>query len=722
MRGFFEPETVAVVGVSTSPENLGRLISGNLQAFGFGGIVYEVGPKGGSIYGRRIYRSVADIPDHIDLAVLLTPAAAVPGILEECGRKGVRRVVIESGGFEEHGAEGVALSAQVGEVAARYGIRFIGPNCLGVVNRPHGLATPFGALDPSVAAGGISVVSQSGGVMMSILNTLTSEGLGVAKMASIGNKLDVDENDLLEYLLDDPDTRIICIYLEGISDGRRLMDLARRTDKPILVHKANIGAAAGRIASSHTAALSADDDVVDAALRQAGIARFRSTETLVHYLKALALPPMRGNRMAVLSRSGGHAVIAADECERNGFELARLPQEFLDGVQQRLRANVVNLTNPMDLGDLFDLEVYGDLAQATLAMPEVDGMVFLHTYVSGPEGPQSEELFRRLHALSQQADKPLAVYADTAAVEVTRLKRVLPGPIFDEPSDAVRALALLRDFGQGTAPSAERPEGRADASAVRDILERCRAERRDPLLQEAMAVAAAYGVPVVEGRLVSDEAGAVAAAAELGYPVVLKVVSPDVSHKSDFGGVQLHLRDEAGVRAAYAEMMAAVQAKAPGAAIQGALVQPMLRSGRDLIVGARLDPNFGQVVLVGMGGIFVEVLHDVAMRIAPFGRRTAEAMLGELRVYPILEGLRGQAASDLPALVEVIRSVTRLVVDFPEIVELDLNPVRVMAPGSGCLALDARMRLGPEGSGRQARPASASAGRSGRPPRRPGRR
>ena len=693
MRGFFEPETVAVVGVSNALDNLGRRISGNLQGFGFQGIVYEVGPKGGSIFGRRIYRSVEDIPDHVDLAVLLTPAASVPEIMEECGRKGVRRVVVETGGFSEFGEEGRRLAERLKEAAARWGIRFIGPNCLGVVNRRVGLATAFGTLDPAVPAGGISVLSQSGGVMMSILNTLTSEGLGVAKLVSMGNKLDIDENDLLEYLLDDPETQIICIYLEGISDGRRLMALARRTDKPILLHKSNIGSAAARVAASHTAALAADDRVVDAALRQAGIARFHSTETLVHYLKALALPPLHGNHLAVLSRSGGHAVIAADECERNGFDLAPLPAAFLESVQQRFRAKVVRLTNPMDLGDLFDLDVYGDLAQATLAMAEVDGMVFLHTYVTGPEGPRSEELFRRLHRISMEAGKPLAVYADTAAVEVTRLKQVLPGPIFDEPSDAVRALALLRDFGRGMAPTAERPDGPADRARVAQILARCRAEGRDPLLQEAAEVAAAYGVPVIEGRLAADQEEAVAAAAAVGYTTVIKVVSPDVSHKSDFGGVQLNLRNEAAVREAYADMMAAVRAQVPGADIQGALVQPMAPAGRDLIVGAKEDPNFGHVVLTGMGGIFVELLGDTALRVAPFGRRTAEAMLQELRFYPILEGRRGQAASDLPALVEVIRSVTRLVTDFPEIVELDLNPVRVHEAGKGCRALDARIRL-----------------------------
>lgn len=694
MRGFFEPESVAVVGVSNSLDNLGWLISANLRTFGYSGAVHEVGPKGGSIFGRPIYRSLQEIPDPVDLAVLLTPAPVVPEILEECGRLGIRRVVIESGGFEEYGEEGRRLSARVQEVAARHQIRFIGPNCLGVFNCRSGLATTFGPLEPAIRAGGVSVLSQSGGVMISILNALTSEGLGVAKLVSMGNKLDVDENDLLEYLIDDPETQVICMYLEGISEGRRLMELARRADKPILVHKSNIGTAAGRIAASHTAALAADDRVVDVALRQAGIARFRSTGTLVHYLKALALPPMRGSRVAVLSRSGGHAVIAADECERNGLDLVLLPQAFLDAAQQRLRANVVRLTNPMDLGDLFDLDVYRDLAEATLTMDEVDGMVFMHTYVSGPEGAGSEVLFRRLHVLSEQADKPVAVHPDTSAAEVSRLKVVLPGPVFDEPSEAVQALALRRDFGRDAAPDAGRPNGPADRSRVEEVLARCRAEGRHLLLSEALAVAAAYGVPVAAGRLATDEEEAVAAAAEVGYPVALKVVGPDLSHKSDVGGVRLDLVGEAAVRAAYGEMMSAVGARAPGAAVRGALVQPMVPGGRDLIIGARFDPDFGHVVLAGMGGIFVEVLGDAALRVAPFGRATAEAMLRELRAYRVLEGVRGQRPADLPALVEVIGAVTRLVTDFPEIREIDLNPVRVMEAGEGCLALDARMLLG----------------------------
>jgi acetyltransferase len=359
-----------------------------------------------------------------------------------------------------------------------------------------------------------------------------------------------------------------------------------------------------------------------------------------------------------------------------------------------LRANVVRLTNPMDLGDLFDLDVYRDLAEDTLAMDQVDGMVFMHTYVSGPEGSGSEVLFRRLHVLSEQAGKPVAVHPDTSAAEVSRLKTVLPGPVFDEPSEAVQALALRRDFRRSVAPDAGRPEGPADRARVAEILARCRAEGRHLLLPEALAVAAAYGVPVAAGVLATDEGEAAAAAAGVGFPVALKVVGPALSHKSDVGGVRLDLADERSVRQAYREMLSAVAGRAPGASILAMLVQPMAAGGRDLIIGARFDPDFGHVVLAGMGGIFVEVLGDASLRVAPFGSATAGAMLRELRAYGVLEGVRGRGPADVPALVELIGAVTRLVTDFPEIREIDLNPVRVMEAGEGCLALDARMLLG----------------------------
>ena len=696
MHGFFHPHNVAVIGVSQNEDNLGRRISTNLQNFAFHGILFEVGPKGGNLFGRRIYRSVSDIPDRVDLAVILTPASTVPDLLAECGRKGVRWVVIESAGFGEYGSDGRLLEARMREIAAEFGIRFIGPNCIGVVNRHNGLATPFVLLDPTIKPGGVSLVTQSGGVGISVLNVLSSEGLGLAKMASVGNKLDVDENDLLEYLIADPQTEIICMYLEGIRDGRRLMELAGRSTKPILLHKSNIGSAAHGIAASHTAALAADDAVVDAALRQCGIARFRDSETLVLYLKALAMPSLRGNSLAVLSRSGGHAVIAADECELTGFDLARLPQSFLEEIQTLLRANVIRLTNPVDLGDLFDIDVYHDLAARTLAMDAVDGMVFLHTYVASHEAGPSRQLFEHLHVLSRRFAKPVGIYAATEAREIGELKRGLSGPIFSEPSDAVRSLALLRDYRHMTVRERLRPDGPADIERVREVIDRCSHAGRPPLLHEALSVAAAYGAPVAPWMLVDDEDAAAAAAGVLGYPVAMKMVSRDAVHKSDVGGVCLDLADETAVRAACRGMARSLREHVPGARLEGVLLQPMAPPGRELIVGARWDRHFGHVVLVGMGGVFVEVFRDSAMRVAPFCADTVEEMLSELRVRPLLDGARGQEPADIAALTAVVLAVSRLVTDVPAIVELDLNPVRVFPAGSGCLVLDARMTVSDE--------------------------
>lgn len=691
MEMFFNPKSVAVVGVSERPDNLGRRIAQNLQEFDFNGIVYLVGPRGGTAFGRRIYRSVSDIPDQVDLAVILVPARFVPGVLEECGNKGIRRAVIETAGFSELGDEGKDIEAELVEVARRHRIRFVGPNCIGVMNMANGLEVSFPTLKNVFERGAISIISQSGGVGLQYLNAMASENLGLAKFASVGNKLDVDENDLLEYLIDEGETEIIVMYLEGITDGRRLMDIARRTSKPILLHKSNIGALAQRIAQSHTASLSGDDAVVSAALAQVGIARFSDADTLVNYLKVLPLPRLKGNKLAVLSRSGGHAVIAADACEQFGFELTRFPDEFLSQIEQHFRAKVIKLTNPLDLGDLFDFDAYTQIVQQTLELPDVHGLVFMHLYVSAVEREVSRAFLKKLEEFSFAQGKPVAACVSTDEEELSALRLALPHPIFTAPQDAVAALALVRDFDHQARRESPLSQGEMDRDRIAELLDRCRREERDPLLDEALEIVAAAGLPVAPFTVVEDEQEAALAAERFGGPIVLKLISQQFSHKTDIGGVKLGLEDPAGARRGYE----ALAASARQAGLEGpvrALAQPMVESGMEMILGSERDHTFGPTVLVGAGGIFVEVLGDVAMRVVPFGDDEADAMLRGLRAYPLLTGARGRRKRDVGALRQAVAAVARLVDAFPEIHELDINPL--MALYDGALAVDARLVLG----------------------------
>jgi len=352
MREIFYPCSVAVIGVSAKPTNLGRNIVANMIEYDFDGIVYAVGPSGGMIETRRIYRSVGDIPDHVDLAVILTPAQTVPEVLDECGHKGIRFAIIETAGFREYGEGGRKLEDEISRVAEQHGIRFVGPNCIGAINMENGFCVPFPRLKKFVKRGDVSIVTQSGGVGMSALNLMANEGLGLNKFVSVGNMLNLNAEDMLEYLVTDEGTSLVFVYLESIRDGRRLMEIARKSDKPVLVFKSNIGKLGQNIALSHTASLTSDDKVVEAAFHQAGIVRIRDATTLGNNLKILGLPPMKGKKLGIISRSGGHAVLAADACELSGFDLAEFPESFLREIEKHFRASVIKLTNPLDLGDL----------------------------------------------------------------------------------------------------------------------------------------------------------------------------------------------------------------------------------------------------------------------------------------------------------------------------------------------------------------------------------
>jgi acyl-CoA synthetase (NDP forming) len=695
MREFFYPTSVAVIGVSEKPDNLGRNIIANLIEFGFGGIVYPVGPAGGFVQTHRIYRSVSDIPDHVETAVILTPAHTVPGVLEECGKKGVRWAIIETAGFREYGEEGLQLEEQICKVAREFGIRFLGPNCVGVINIDGGFSVPFLHLKKPTETGEVTLISQSGGVGFSVLNLMANEGIALNKFVSVGNMLDVTAEDVLEYMLEDEGTKVIFLYLESLRDGRRLMDIACRSTKPILVFKSNIGKMGKVIAASHTAALSSDDRVADAAFKQADIVRVHDATSLLNNFKALRLPPMRGKNLAVISRSGGHAVVAADSSELSGFELAKLPQTFLESIEKHFRASVIKLTNPIDLGDLFDWDVYTQILEQTLQLENVDGVVFLHT-ASEPEILPSRKLLERVMELVKHYNKPVAYYLSTSAQEVNYLRQTYAFPIFTAVVETIRALEMSYRYYnrmQEIISAEPTPSFEVNSKAVRELINHARSEQRDLLLSESMQVLGHYGIPTALGVSASTMEEARAAAEQMGYPVAIKVISEQISHKSDVGGVQLNLRNGPAVEAAFEDMLKRIHQSYPEAKIDGVLVQPMVTGGQELILGGHQDPNFGPVVLIGLGGIFVEVLEEVSLRVAPITPKEAREMIDELRGAPILKGARGHKPSDLHAVSEALLRLSQLLIDFPDIRELDINPLRVFQENSGCRALDARIMI-----------------------------
>lgn len=697
MREIFYPTSVAVIGVSDKPDNLGRNIIANLVEFGFGGIVYPVGPAGGSVQTHRIYRSISDIPDQVDLAVILTPARTVPGLLEECGQKGVRSAIIETAGFREYGEEGLRLEQQIVQVARQYGIRFLGPNCVGVMSLDNGFSVPFLRVNKPAQPGEVSLISQSGGVGFSVLNLMANEGIGFNKFVSVGNMLDISAEDILEYMLEDEGTKVIFLYLESLRDGRRLMEIACRSTKPILVFKSNIGRMGKVIAASHTAALSSDDKVAEAAFKQADIVRVHDATSLLNNLKALRLPPMRGVNLAIVSRSGGHAVVAADSSELSGFELAELPRSFLEEIEKHFRASVIKLTNPLDLGDLFDLDVYAQILERTLQLPNVDGVVFLHT-ASGPEIQPSRMLLERVMEMVKRYDKPVAYFVSTTAQEVNSLRQTYGFPIFTAVVETIRAMEMsYRHYSrmQEIRSAEQNPIYAVNRQAVRDLIKHARSEQRDLLLSESMQVLGHYGIPTAVGVPAATMEQARLAAEQMGYPVAIKVISEQISHKSDVGGVQLNLRNGPAVEEAFEDMLRRIHQFYPEVKIDGVLVQPMVTGGQELILGGRQDPNFGPVVLIGLGGIFVEVFEEVALRVAPITPKEAGEMIDELRGAPILKGARGHKPSDLAAVSEALLRLSQLLIDFPEIGELDINPLRVFQENNGCRALDARVMLQP---------------------------
>jgi len=682
----FYPDSIAIIGVSEREDNLAANIVRNLATFGYSGDVYAVGRREGNVHDTPILASVDALPNGIDLAVILTPATTVPGLVDACGRKGIRRAVIESGGFAEFSEAGSLLEKEVTAAARRWGIRFVGPNCISVFNTQNGLCLPFVLLDPdAIRQGPVSVLAQSGGISITYLILLSEAGLGANKVVSMGNKTDLDEIDYLTYLLDDPTTEIICLYLESISQGRRLLELTASSPKPIIVQKSNRSRASAQIAFSHTAALANDDAIVDAALRQAGTARAFSFDEAVALAQGFTLPPVTGQDLLIISRSGGHAVVAADEAEIQGFRLMSIDQTFADTVRGMFRADVIAPTNPLDLGAIFDFDLYSHIVEESLRALNPDVLLLIHTYSSDTEAIMSQRMARRLEQVTRELKTPVAVCAFAQQSEVEALRRGTGLPIFTEIEAAFQALAASRDRHTRRTRLLSVP---ARATRRSDKVEALLATEGVLTTDEALDLCSCFGIAVEEWSVVSNREAAALVAASVGYPVVLKGLSPAVSHKSDAGLVVLNVENEDQLQAAFDGVWEALEEYGGPASARGIMVQRMLSGGHELVIGGKRDPSFGPVVMLGLGGIYVEVLKDVVFRLAPLCREEARLMTSELRGSPLLHGIRGEPPADLDAIYDALLSMSDLLTSCPEIAEIDINPFVVFQEGAA--AIDAR--------------------------------
>ena len=674
----FYPERVLIYGVSDSPSNLAKFTALNLETFHFPGRMELVGKEGGTYLGRPIHGSIDEIEGSPDLAVLLIPARSVLQVLEDCGRKGVSFAVVQAAGFSEYDEEKSDLEDRIREVLRRYGMRLMGPNCIGTVNLDNGLLLPFFPVEPeAVMKGPASVIAQSGGVVMDSIRLLTLENIGLNKVLSIGNKLDLNECDYLSFFLDDPETRMIGLYLEHVSDGRRLLEIARTARKPIVVLKANRTPASREIAKFHTTALAGDDEVAEAAFRQAGMHRVETLGEMMEVFKAFLLPPMAGDRIGVLCRSGGQGVVLADAVGRAGFRLAQYSDAVYDTIRRETRAGVIRMTNPLDLGDVFDTRFYIQVLEKALQEPGVDGVVFGLTYLHSAHIPETQALIRFALELQERYNKPVVIYVIASRKFHFTLKQTCSLPLFSDARQALSALAVSHRYHLRQQEIDRQPRETVFFSVPQAYPN---GEDRFLPPEEAFPLLASCGIPHPPFTVAGNRREIVEAARSIGYPVALKTADPDVLHKTETGGVRLNLEDEQALEEALDGMAGPW------------LVQKMVPPGREVIVGGRQDREFGPLVVFGLGGILTEVLRDVALRVAPLTEEEAGSLIGETRGAALLKGFRGEPPADLDALRKLIVAVSRLLADHPEIRNLDMNPVLVYGEGRGCCAVDVKIQ------------------------------
>lgn len=699
LDAIFAPRNVAVIGATERPGSVGRTILWNLISSPFGGTVFPVNPTRSSILGIRAYPKIADVPEKVDLAVIVTPARTVPGVMQECADQGIKGVIIISAGFKETGPEGVELERQILEIARAYEMRVIGPNCLGVMNPISGLNATFAAA--MARPGNVGFISQSGALCTAVLDWSFKENVGFSAFVSIGSMLDVGWGDLIDYLGRDERTQSIVIYMESVGNARSFLSAAREVAlrKPIIIIKAGRTDAAAHAAASHTGSLTGSDEVLDAAFRRCGVLRVDNISHVFYMAEVLAKQPRpKGPRLTIITNAGGPGVLATDALILGGGELARLSEQTVQALNDLLPPHWSH-NNPIDiLGDAGP-ELYAKTLEIAGQDPEGDGLLVILTPQAMTDPTQTAEALRRFEGAF---DKPLLASwmggPDVAAgVAILNRSNI---PTFDFPDTAARIFNYMWQYTHNLRAIYETPMLPLDSYAetpdralVENIITKAREEGREILTEhESKQVLAAYYIPTVQTQVAATEQEAVTQAEEIGYPVVLKLHSKTITHKTDVGGVQLNLRDADAVKAAFNAIKHSVAEKVGAEHFEGVAVQPMIRlDGYELIVGSSIDPQFGPVLLFGTGGQLVEVFKDRALGLPPLNTTLARRMIERTRIYKALQGVRGRPPVDLDALERLMVRFSQLVVEQPWIKEIDINPL--LASHERLLALDARVVL-----------------------------
>ncbi|MDE4078453.1 acetate--CoA ligase family protein [Methanosphaera sp. Vir-13MRS] len=696
LTGLFNPKSVAVVGASSQEEKVGYIITDNLKKCGFKGDIYPINTKAdGELLGLPAYKSVLDIPGDVDLAVMSIPAKFMNSALEECGQKGIKNVIVITAGFKEVGGEGVKLEQEMAEIANKYDMNVQGPNCLGSIDTHTPMNASFAQMMPK--PGNIAFVSQSGAMTVAILDWSISEGIGFSKVVSLGNKVDISEIDVIEQLADDENTDVILCYLEGISDGERFLEVMKRVTKikPVVILKSGSSSAGARAVSSHTGALAGNDSTFDAAFENCGVMRARSMQDLFDYGSAFSNSDLpKGKRIAVITNAGGGGVLTADKIEDIGLELADLSDETIEKLQEVIPSEG-SVQNPIDvLGDAAP-QRYEDTLDIVLAEDDIDSVIIMACPTASYK---PHEVGEAIVQAKKKSDKPIMVVnmGGPSFVEENKVLRDNHISTFVFPETAVKALGALERYETIRSEDQESCIDKitdVDKDKAARIIADAKAKGRDALLgSEAYQVADAYGISAAPIVLATTKEEAGEAAEQMGFPVVLKIASDKILHKTDIGGVVVNVTTKEEAEQTFEKIMANAKKAHPDVVPDGVEVQKMMPNGHEVLIGMLRDDQFGPIIGFGMGGVYVNLINDVCFKLGSgISDEVIDDQINSTKISKLLKGYRGEKPSDIDSVKDTLKRVTKLTLDFPEIKELDINPVFVYEEGSS--ALDIKIKL-----------------------------